>query len=316
MENSMPLVSIIIPVYNGENFMRQAIDSALNQSYSNIEILVINDGSTDKTEEIALSYGDKIRYFKKENGGVSTALNLGIKEMRGEYFSWLSHDDVYTKEKVRCQIDAANAFNDSDAIIYCDTIHIDKNSNQINGVNKKKRFLPNEIIEWENVLESLFRFGAFSGCALLIPKKIFTEFGLSFDESLRYAQDALLWYLMFFNKTHLIYTDKIGVKSRIHSAQLTQRGSDIFKKDALTISNILIPYFEKVNNLELLYYYLKRNVALGNDEVLSNYISNCKIWSKLSILKKNKLRLMKIYGVLRPFIRRMYYRLFRKIKTS
>ena len=79
-----PLVSIIIPVYNGSNFMREAIDSALAQTYPNIEILVVNDGSTDNTREIALSYGDKIRYFEKENGGVATALNLAIREMKGE----------------------------------------------------------------------------------------------------------------------------------------------------------------------------------------------------------------------------------------
>ena len=66
-----PLVSIIIPVYNGENYLQQAIDSALAQTYGNLEILVINDGSTDegRTEQIALSYGDKIRYISKENGG-------------------------------------------------------------------------------------------------------------------------------------------------------------------------------------------------------------------------------------------------------
>ena len=92
-----PLVSIVIPVYNGSNFMREAIDSALAQTYPNIEILVVNDGSTDNTREIALSYGDKIRYFEKENGGVATALNLAIHEMKGEYFSWLSHDDWYTR---------------------------------------------------------------------------------------------------------------------------------------------------------------------------------------------------------------------------
>jgi glycosyltransferase involved in cell wall biosynthesis len=75
-----PKVSIIIPVYNGSNFLKEAIDSAIAQTYKNIEIIVINDGSSDNgaTEKIAKSYGDKIRYFKKENGGVATALNLGI----------------------------------------------------------------------------------------------------------------------------------------------------------------------------------------------------------------------------------------------
>ena len=71
--------------------MREAIDSALAQTYERVEVIVVNDGSTDGTEQIALSYGERIRYFRKENGGVSSALNLGIKEMKGEYFSWLSH---------------------------------------------------------------------------------------------------------------------------------------------------------------------------------------------------------------------------------
>ena len=93
-----PKVSIIIPVYNGSNYLDNAINCALCQTYENLEVIVVNDGSTDegKTREIALKYSDKIRYFEKANGGVSSALNLGIREMGGEYFSWLSHDDVYT----------------------------------------------------------------------------------------------------------------------------------------------------------------------------------------------------------------------------
>ena len=89
-----PMVSIIIPVYNGANYLREAIDSALAQTYSNFEVIVVNDGSNDggETDRIATSYGEKIRYFRKENGGVASALNMGIKHMKGDYFSWLSHD--------------------------------------------------------------------------------------------------------------------------------------------------------------------------------------------------------------------------------
>src|SRR5256885_962105 len=98
-----PLVSIVIPVYNGSNFLRQAIDSALAQTYQNREIIIVNDGSRDdgKTEAAALSYGDKIRYAAKPNGGCGSALNHGIGLMRGDYFSWLSHDDVYYPILVR-----------------------------------------------------------------------------------------------------------------------------------------------------------------------------------------------------------------------
>ena len=93
-------VSLIIPVYNGEDYVEEAINSALNQTYENLEIIVVNDGSKDKTEQICLKYKDKIRYYAKENGGVATALNLALEKMTGEYFSWLSHDDLYYPNKI------------------------------------------------------------------------------------------------------------------------------------------------------------------------------------------------------------------------
>ena len=104
--NYQPKVSIIIPVYNGSNFLAQAINAALAQTYPNCEILVINDGSQDHgaSEKIALSYGNKIKYYLKENGGVSSALNFAFKKMTGEWFSWLSHDDLYYPQKIEKQI--------------------------------------------------------------------------------------------------------------------------------------------------------------------------------------------------------------------
>ena len=101
-----PKVTIIIPVYNGSNFLAEAIDAALAQTYQNCEILVVNDGSTDSgaSEKIALSYGDKVRYYLKENGGVSSVLNYAFEKMNGEWFSWLSHDDLYYPEKIEKQI--------------------------------------------------------------------------------------------------------------------------------------------------------------------------------------------------------------------
>ena len=114
-----PLVSIIIPVFNGSNYLEDAIQSCLNQYYKNIEILVINDGSDDDhaTEQIAAKYKDKIRYFYKENGGCGSALNLGIQEMKGEYFSWLSHDDLYSPNKINSQIEVLSGLVNKNTII-------------------------------------------------------------------------------------------------------------------------------------------------------------------------------------------------------
>ena len=106
MSGFNPLVSIIIPVYNGSNYLEESINSALGQTYNEIEVLVINDGSNDNdlTHNIAVSYQKKIRYFRKQNGGVASALNFGISKMEGDYFSWLSHDDIYKPEKIEKQI--------------------------------------------------------------------------------------------------------------------------------------------------------------------------------------------------------------------
>ena len=101
-----PLVSIIIPLYNGSNYVEEAIKSALAQTYDNIEIVVVNDGSTDNGagKAICEKYLDKILYFEKENGGCASALNYGIKKANGDFISWLSHDDLYFPEKVEKQI--------------------------------------------------------------------------------------------------------------------------------------------------------------------------------------------------------------------
>lgn len=136
---SKPLVSIVIPVYNGENYLEEAIHSALNQSYENIEIIVVNDGSTDNTENIALKYKDKIKYFKKENGGVSSALNLGIKNMTGEYFSWLSHDDLYYEDKIERQIIELEKHDYKYKVISGRGINIDESGEKFHHRKIKKR---------------------------------------------------------------------------------------------------------------------------------------------------------------------------------
>src|SRR5690554_4935362 len=99
------IFSIVVPAYNGSDFLSEAIESILGQKgidRDEFEILVVNDGSTDdgKTRRCAEKYGSEIRYFEKENGGVSTALNLGIEEAKGDFICWLSHDDLFCEDKL------------------------------------------------------------------------------------------------------------------------------------------------------------------------------------------------------------------------
>ncbi|NER97455.1 MAG: glycosyltransferase [Symploca sp. SIO1B1] len=95
-----PLVSIIINNYNYERFLKEAIDSALNQTYKNIEVIVIDDGSTDNSREIIKGYGDQIKAVLKPNGGQASCFNLGFKESQGDIICFLDSDDAFVENKV------------------------------------------------------------------------------------------------------------------------------------------------------------------------------------------------------------------------
>ena len=208
-----PLVSIVIPVYNGARYLREAVDSALAQTYRNTEVLVVNDGSDDggETDRIARSYGDRIRYFKKENGGVATALNLGIREMRGSLFSWLSHDDVYLPEKVRREAEFLQALGDSRCVVYSGYRTIDGEGRPL-----RDHRLPRRLTENLPAFLSLETEYTLNGCTMLIPRELLLE--TPFDESLRYTQDYALW-ARWKESVRFVYLDEVLFLSRQHAGQ-------------------------------------------------------------------------------------------------
>lgn len=313
-----PLVSVIIPVYNGADYLSKAIDSAISQSYENIEIIVVNDGSCDgnKTEDISLGYGDKIRYIKKENGGVSSALNLGIKNMRGEFFSWLSHDDEYTEDKIQKEIEAALKYGE-ETLIYCGHLLIDKNSEPLKDVRKECGLKKNAVSESGEVLSVLLKEGTLNGCGFLIPKNVFERCG-GFDETLRYNQDCFMWYKIFMDGFSLYYIPEECVLSRVHDRQLTQTGKEIFHRDCEAMSGYLIPRFSEISSKQndFLLYYAENNAKYGNFSVAKDCVKEGKRNSLFSFADVFKIRAVCLYGRIRPFIRRVYFRLFRKIKTK
>jgi glycosyltransferase involved in cell wall biosynthesis len=224
-----PLVSIVIPVYNGADFLAEAIQSALDQTYSAIEIIVVNDGSTDNgaSEAVARTFGSAIRYFSKENGGVASALNLAIQEMTGDYFSWLSHDDLYANDKISQQVKLLSGYNARTTIVYADySIFTD------NRVDKAVS------VQMPGVRPEHFRYwiaseSALHGCSLLIPKSAFDTAGL-FKESLRTTQDYELWFRMA-NDYQFIHLPQALVRARSHADQDTRRMADVAFKEAGTL---------------------------------------------------------------------------------
>lgn len=187
MSEFLPKVSVIIPVYNGANYMREAIDSALSQTYENKEIIVINDGSNDngQTLQIARSYGDRIKLIDKPNGGVATALNAGIENATGDYISWLSHDDVYPSDKLTNQIHALEKIIDKETIVFGDFQIINETGQPMGAVSTAH-------IDTKNMMFELYASQCIHGCSMLVPKSIFAKAGM-FREDLPTTQDYDLW---------------------------------------------------------------------------------------------------------------------------
>jgi len=206
-----PKVSIVIPVYNGSNYLRTAVESALAQTYSNIEIIVVNDGSTDggDTERIALSYGDRIKYYYKPNGHVASALNFGIRHMSGEYFSWLSHDDMYKPDKIALQMRALSEL-EPGTLVYGDFEILDVTTDLVTPVLMKP-------VKPEHFRYHLTLDNSLHGCTLLIPKACLDASGL-FDERFRTTQDYDMWFRLA-RCCRFIHIPGIVVVSRHHPEQ-------------------------------------------------------------------------------------------------
>ncbi|SCX91356.1 Glycosyl transferase family 2 [Lachnospiraceae bacterium XPB1003] len=238
--SNTPMVSIIIPVYNGANYLREAIDSALAQTYSNFEVIVVNDGSNDggETDRIATSYGEKIRYFRKENGGVASALNMGINHMKGDYFSWLSHDDLYLPEKLECDVNAVLSCDDITTPVHGGWINFITNSD-----NNDVRLPENthfDLKYYESGIIAVLM-GLVDGCSVLIHRSYFDKYGL-FDEELLTTQDYAKWFEMFRDK-RLLFVNRVLVRSRIHDSQTSRTNSSMSKN----VEELHIRFAEEIN---------------------------------------------------------------------
>lgn len=215
MTNHNNKVSIIIPVYNGSNFLAEAIDSAMNQTYKNKEVIVINDGSNDNgaTEAVAKTYGDSIKYYHKINGGVASALNFGIQKMTGEYFSWLSHDDLYEPTKIQDEIECLiSQANPSQTIIACNSVAL-----YDNGVKKKDRINKKIFDNYFDLFLATSARTGLNGCTLLIPRSSLIESG-GFRNDLPVTQDYDLWFRLKDNN-RFILLEKHLVVYRHHELQ-------------------------------------------------------------------------------------------------
>ncbi len=177
------LVSVILPAYNAEKYIRQAIESVLIQNYRNFELVIINDGSTDGTEEIVRSYkDDHIRYFKQANRGLAATHNEGIRQSRGEFLIKVDADDFIAVDFIGRHLTEFYEHQDAD-VVYCDDYLVEEDSKPIRII-KRPEYADRRIL-----IRDLFRAGfpvvPFRTC---IRRRVFDKIGL-FDETLRIGED-------------------------------------------------------------------------------------------------------------------------------
>lgn len=183
-KENAPKVTVIIPCYNREKFVKETIDSALSQDYRNIEVVAVDDGSTDATPGILKSYGSRIRVLEhpdRANKGQSAAINLAMRSTNGEYVAILDSDDVWEKEKIGKQVRFLEENRD------CGLVYVNGFAMDEKGKRLYKLFKPGHV-ETNNPERLLLDCYMFVPSCSLVRRSAFESAG-EFDEGLRSAQD-------------------------------------------------------------------------------------------------------------------------------
>ena len=286
----MPLISVIVPVYNGEKTIRETIESVFNQSFSDFEIIVINDGSQDSTLDVLASIQDpRLKVFSYPNSGVSASRNRGFSHTVGEFIAFLDADDLWTPNKLEAQL-AALQDNPNAAVAYSWTDFIDETSQFL-------RPGPHFTISGDVYAELLRGNFLANGSNPLIRRQALIEVG-SFDESLPPSEDWDI-YLRLAAHYHFI---AVPFSQILYRVSTNSQSSNVFKQEAASLKFIERAYAQAPESLQhlkkecfgFLYQYLiykalegspGRHKGLKAANLLWHYIKNAPSRHRLLRLK-------------------------------
>ena len=222
----MPKVSVIIPTYNRLPMLKEAVNSVLAQHFEDVELIVVEDGSTDGTAEEMKRYGGRVKLIQhSENRGVSAARNRGILQARGKYIAFLDSDDLWVKGKLKIQV----AFLDDNPhypLCYTDEIWIRKGK-RVNPMLKHAKYSG-----W--IFEQCLPLCIISPSSVMMRKTLFPKVGL-FDEALPVCEDYDFWLRVSARFPIFFINRKLIIKRGGHPDQLSQRswGNDRYRVIAL-----------------------------------------------------------------------------------
>ncbi len=264
MENKMaknPLVSIIIPAYNAENYIRRAIESALNQTYKNIEIFVIDDGSTDNTAKIIKSYKDpRLIYLYQKNQGQGRARNYAIGKSKREYITFLDADDIYLPEKVEKEVRFL-LDNPRYQIAYCNMLHFyaDKPDQFF---RKKHPYYSGDLLD--DLLNSVF----LNLSTIMISQELWKKVVGALNEKKYYSEDWEMFLKIAINGFLFGYIDEDLVKVEIRKDGNTRLENQwMVKENAIKILEKIYPKIPKErirkNQMEKIFRKMEFKLAIA-----------------------------------------------------
>ena len=295
----MPKVSVIVPIYNVENYIEKCLETLVNQTLENIEIILVNDGSKDNSEVIVKrflkNYPEKIVYLEKENGGLSDARNYGIPYAKGKYVAFLDSDDYVEKDMYEKMYTLAKKENSD--MVQCNFYW--------EYIEEQKRKL-GDLEEYQNKKEMIVK-GRVEAWNKLIRREVLENPDIRFPKGLRYEDVEFTYKLVpFINKVSFIKEPFVHYVQRGNSISNSQneRTGEIFD----ILDNVIKFYKEKnvyeeyKNELEYIYVKtlfcrsLARITKIANPEIQERLIEktwnsvNEKFpnWKKNPILKKGK----------------------------
>ena len=249
MDNK-PLISVIIPMFNVEKYIERCIQSLCKQTYENIEIILINDGSQDKTETICLNYlsDNRIRLFSKENGGVSKARNFGLIKAHGEYIAFVDADDFVETHYIEFLY---SGFINKNVDLVCCSYYKEY---EINECNKIEFSFEKRIFSKEKAINALYTEKAFQGYLWnkLFKKEIIDKYNIKFDERVKIWED-MLFCLEYLNQiktafciNKLLYHYIIRENSAMGNSLIWNEGTHIYGLEKMV--GLLRPYEGEMKN--------------------------------------------------------------------
>ncbi len=233
-------ISVVIPVYNGEAFIARALKSVLEQSVKPFEIIVVNDGSKDKTADELAAFGNQITVISIANGGVSNARNLGIKACHGDSIAFLDADDVWFKDKLKKQLNVFERYPEV-GFTCCNyevyNSYLKLKVNHFSVFEKEKDIIYDQPLI-ASALEVLVKQNFVGTCSnVLVRREVLEKVGL-FNTSYKQAEDYDLW-LRCALVTRFVLQSEAMLEKKTHDANLTNN----FLETLLFHENVLINFY-------------------------------------------------------------------------